>query len=183
MTALFDQTQGTSDGGAILLEASNRRYGNGFIEGLTACFHDRRQAGKVEHTMGEILKQRIYGLACGYEDANDAARLSKDPIYKMLLGRDPVKGLDLASQSTLSRFENAAGPRTLYRMGMSLAEAVMARHEKRLGGHARLVTIDLDPTDTDTFGGQQLSFFNTHYDNWCYLPMMGFVSFDDEADQ
>jgi hypothetical protein len=127
VTALFDQTQGTSDGGAILLEASNRRYGNGFIEGLTACFHDRRQAGKVEHTMGEILKQRIYGLACGYEDANDAARLSKDPIHKMLLGRDPVKGLDLASQSTLSRFENAAGPRTLYRMGMSLAEAVMAR--------------------------------------------------------
>jgi len=129
----------------------------------------------VEHTLREILKQRIYGLACGYEDANDAARLRKDPIHKMLLGRDPVKGLDLASQSTLSRFENAAGPRTLYRMGMSLAEAVMPRHEKRLGGHARLVTIDLAPTDTDTFGGQQLSFFNTHYDNWCYLPMMGFV--------
>ena len=183
VTAFFDQTQGTSDGGAILLEASNRRFGSGFIEGLTACLLDRRQAGKVEHTMGEILKQRIYGLACGYEDANDAARLSKDPIHKMLLGRDPAMGLDLASQSTLSRFENAAGPLGLYRMGMNLAEAVMTRHEKRLGGQARRVTIDLDPTDTDTFGAQQLSFFNTHYDNWCYLPMMGFVSFDDEADQ
>src|ERR1019366_6716706 len=100
-----------------------------------------------------------------------------------LLDRDPVTGLDLASQSTLSRFENAAGLRALYRMGMNLAEAVMERHKKRLGGHARLVTIDLDPTDTDTFGAQQLSFFNSHYDNWCYLPMMGFVSFDDEADQ
>jgi len=183
VTAFFDQTQGTSDGGAILLEASNRRFGNGFIEGLTACFEDRRQASKVEHTMGELLKQRIYGLACGYEDANDAARLSKDPIHKLLLGRDPAAGLDLASQSTLSRFENAAGPHALYRMGMNLAEAVIARHGKRLGGHARRVTIDLDPTDTDTFGAQQLSFFNTHYDNWCYLPMMGFVSFDDEADQ
>jgi len=183
VTAFFDQTQGTSDGGAILLEASNRRFGNGFIEGLTACFEDRRQASKVEHTMGELLKQRIYGLACGYEDANDAARLSKDPIHKLLLGRDPAAGLDLASQSTLSRFENAAGPHALYRMGMNLAEAVIARHGKRLGSHARRVTIDLDPTDTDTFGAQQLSFFNTHYDNWCYLPMMGFVSFDDEADQ
>ena len=183
VTAVFDQTQGSSDGGAILLEASDRRYGNGLIEGLTACFQDRRQAGKVEHTIDAILKQRVYGLACGYEDANDAARLSKDPIHKMLLDRDPVTGLDLASQSTLSRFENAAGPRTLYRMGMSLAEAVMERHKRRLGGHARLVTIDLDPTDTDTFGAQQLSFFNTHYDNWCYLPMMGFVSFDEEPDQ
>lgn len=183
VTAVFDQTQGPSDGGAILLEASNRRYGDGLIEGLTGCCQDRRQAGKVEHTMDEILKQRIYGLACGYEDANDAARLSKDPIHKMLLDRDPVTGLDLASQSTLSRFENAVGPRTLYRMGMGLAEAVMERHKKRLGGHARLVTIDLDPTDTDTFGAQQLSFFNTHYDNWCYLPMLGFVSFDDEPDQ
>ena len=103
VTAVFDQTQGSSDGGAILLEASNRRYGNGLIEGLTACFQDRRQAGKVERTIDEILKQRIYGLACGYEDANDAARLSKDPIHKMLLDSDPVAGLDLASQSTMSR--------------------------------------------------------------------------------
>ena len=142
VTALFDQTQGSSDGGAILLDASNRRYGDGLIEGLTGCFQDRRQAGKVEHTIDEILKQRIYGLACGYEDANDAARLSKDPIHKMLLDRDPVTGLDLASQSTLSRFENAAGPHALYRMGMSLAEAVIARHKRRLGGRARLVTTD-----------------------------------------
>jgi len=140
VTAVFDQTQGSSDGGAIFLEASNRRYGDGLIEGLTGCCQDRRQAGKVEHTMDEILKQRIYGLACGYEDANDAARLSKDPIHKMLLDRDPVTGPDLASQSTLSRFENAVGRRTLYRMGMGLAEAVTERHKKRLGGHARLVT-------------------------------------------
>jgi len=183
VTAVFDQTQGSSDGGAILLAAANRRYGNGLIEAMAECFLDRRQAGKVEHSIEEILKQRIYGVACGYEDANDAARLSKDPIHKMLLDRDPITGLDLASQSTLSRFENAADPRTLYNMGMSLAETVMERHKMRLGGRARLVTIDLDPTDTDTFGAQQLSFFNTHYDNWCYLPMLGFVSFEDEADQ
>jgi hypothetical protein len=85
------------------------------------------------------------------------ARLSKDPIHKMLLGRPPVTGLDLALQSTLSWFENAAGPRTLYRLGVNLAEAVMKRHKKRLGGRVRRVTIDLDPTDTDTdtFGAQQ----------------------------
>jgi hypothetical protein len=68
-------------------------------------------------------------------------------------------------------------------MGMELARSVVERHGKRLGGHARLVKIDLDPTDDATHGAQQLSFFNAHYDNWCYLPMMGFVSFDDEPDQ
>jgi hypothetical protein len=180
---LFDQAQGSSDAGAVLLAAANRRYGDGLLEGLALCFLDRRQPGKVEHSIEELLKQRVYGLACGYEDANDAARLKKDPIHKMLLHRDPVTGADLASQSTLSRFENAAGPRTLYDMGMTLAEAVIGRHGKRLGGQARLVTIDLDPTNTDTYGGQQMSFFNSHYDSWCYLPTLGFVSFDDEPDQ
>ena len=60
---------------------------------------------------------------------------------------------------------------------------VMVRHAQRLRGHARCVTIDLDPTDDPTHGAQQLSFFNTHYDSWCYLPVMGFVSFNDEAEQ
>ena len=68
-------------------------------------------------------------------------------------------------------------------MGESLAESVIERHAKRLRGRARRVTIDLDPTDDPTHGAQQLSFFNSHYDNACYLPMMGFVSFNDEADQ
>jgi hypothetical protein len=89
----------------------------------------------------------------------------------------------MASQPTLSRFENAVGPRQLYNMGASLAESVIERHAQRLHHHARLVTIDLDPTDDPTHGAQQLSFFNSHYDNACYLPMMGFVTFDHEADQ
>jgi hypothetical protein len=177
----FDQRQGSSDGGAVLLAAANRCYG--LVESLAVCLRDQRQAGKVEHRVVELMRQRIHGLACGYPDANDAARLGADPMHKLLLGRDPVSGRDLASQPTLSRFENSVNPRTLYRMGMELARSVVLRHSKRLGGHARLVTIDLDPTDDATHGAQQLSFFNAHYDNWCYLPMMGFVSFDDEADQ
>jgi len=177
----FDQRQGSSDGGAVLLQAANRRYG--LIESMADCLRDQRQSGKVEHCLVELMRQRIHGLACGYPDTNDAARLASDPMHKMLVGRDPVAGRDLASQPTLSRFENAAGPQALYRMGMELARCVIERHGKRLGGHARRVTIDLDPTDDATHGAQQLSFFNAHYDNWCYLPMMGFVSFDDEPDQ
>ena len=177
----FDQRQGSSDGGAVLLKAAERRYG--LIAGLAGCLEDKRQAGKVDHSLNELLAQRVFSIACGYADANDSARLAADPVHKMLLGRDPVTGLDLASQPTLSRFENAAGARDLYRMGETLATSVIERHAKRLGNRARLVTIDLDPTDDPTHGAQQMSFFNGHYDNWCYLPVMGFVSFNDEAEQ
>lgn len=177
----FDQRQGSSDGGAVLLKAAERRYD--LVSRLSGCLVDKRQAGKVGHQLTELTAQRIYSIACGYADANDAARLRADPIHKMLLGRDPIAGLDLASQPSLSRFENAAGPRQLYRMGEQLAASVIERHARRRNGHARRVTIDLDPTDDPTHGAQQLSFFNSHYDNACYLPMMGFVSFDGEADQ
>jgi hypothetical protein len=181
----FDQAHGSSDGGAILLSAANLRYNQmtGLIEAMAACLPDSRQPGKIEHQLQELMRQRIYGLACGYEDANDAARIGSDPIHKLLAGRDPIKGLDLASQPTLSRFENSVTRSSLYAMGMTLAESVITRHSRRLNGSARLVTIDMDPTDDRTHGGQQLSFFNGHYDSWCYLPMMGFVSFDDEPDQ
>jgi hypothetical protein len=89
----------------------------------------------------------------------------------------------LASQPTLSRFENAVGVKELYRVGEFLAESVIERHAKRLRDRTYRVTIDLDPTDDPTHGAQQLSFFNGHYDTWCYLPVMGFVSFNDEAEQ
>jgi hypothetical protein len=153
------------------------------IDGLAGCLRDERQAGKVDHSLRELLAQRVFSIACGYPDANDSARLSADPIHKMLLDRDPVAGRDLASQPTLSRFENAVGPKELYRMSETLAASVIQRHAERLRGRADRVTIDLDPTDDPTHGAQQLSFFNGHYDSWCYLPVMGFVTFNDEAEQ
>ncbi len=133
--------------------------------------------------MRELLAQRVFAIACGYPDANDAARLAADPIHKLLLDRDPIAGTDLASQPTLSRFENAVGRKELYRLSEVLAASVLRRHAQRLRGRVRRVTLDLDPTDDPTHGAQQLSFFNGHYDTWCYLPVMGFVSFNDEAEQ
>ena len=177
----FDQQQGSSDGGAVLLKAAERRYG--LVARMAGALPDERQAGKVDHSREDLFAQRVFSIACGYPDANDSARLGSDPVYKMLLGRNPVTGLDMASQPTLSRFENAAGPRDLYRMAEALASSVIERHAKRLHNRARLVTIDLDPTDDPTHGAQQLSFFNSHYDTWCYLPVMGFITFNDEAEQ
>jgi hypothetical protein len=181
VVARFDQQQGSSDGGAILLKAADRQYG--LIACLAFCLQDERQPGKVDHSLEELLAQRVFSIACGYPDANDAARLAADPIHKLLLDRDPIAGNDLASQPTLSRFENAIDTKELYRLSEALAACVIQRHTERLRGRIRRVTLDLDPTDDPTHGAQQLSFFNGHYDTWCYLPVMGFISFNDEAEQ
>jgi hypothetical protein len=177
----FDEAQGSSDGGAVLLKAADRRLG--LTERLASCLDEWRDSGRVRHSIWEMLAQRTFGIACGHADCNDAARIGEDPIHKLLLDRDPLGGDALASQPTLSRFENAVTPRELYRMGVALGEAVIERHRRRLRGRARKITIDLDPTDDPTHGAQQLSLFNGHYDCWCYLPVMGFLTFNDEADQ
>jgi len=181
VVAKFDQRQGSSDGGAILLKAAERRLG--LTSALAACLRDDRQAGKVEHELSELMTQRVMAIALGYEDANDTARLASDPVHKLLVGRDPVNGEDLASQPTLSRFENTPDRKDLLRMSEALADCVIERHRKRLHGRARRITIDLDPTDDPTHGAQQLSFFNGHYDSYCYLPMICFLTFNEEAEQ
>jgi hypothetical protein len=89
----------------------------------------------------------------------------------------------LASQPTLSRFENSVDRKELFRMAEALADTVIERHRKRLRGRARLITLDLDPTDDPTHGAQQLTFFNWHYDTYCYLPMVGFLTFNHEVEQ
>jgi hypothetical protein len=179
--ATFDQPDASSDGGAVLLKAADARYG--LIGGLAQCLVDDRQSSKVRHTLSDLLAQRIFGLACGHPDANDADRLADDPIHKLLLGRDPVVGDPLASQPTISRFENQVGVQELYAMGCELATSVVERHRERLHGRARQITIDLDPTDDPTHGAQQLTFFNGHYDSWCYLPLLAFLTFNGEREQ
>jgi Transposase DDE domain group 1 len=181
VVAQFDQPHASTDGGALLLKACDARLG--LIDRLSACLDDDRQPGKVAHRLDDLIRQRVFGIACGYADCNDAARLVADPMQKLLLERDPVSGQALASQATLSRFENAAGPKALYRMGVALADAVIERQRRRLRGKAKRITIELDPTDDPTHGNQQLTLFNGHYDTWCYLPVAGFVQFDAELEQ
>jgi hypothetical protein len=177
----FDQARGSSDGGAVLLGAADRRLG--LSETLAGCIQEGRDSQRVVHELSDLVRQRVYAIACGYPDGNDAARLSADPIHKLLVGRDPVGVSDLASQPTLSRFENGADRADLYRMAEALAERVIERHRLRRHGRARVVTIDLDQTSDPAHGEQQLVLFNGYYGEWCYLPLLGFVSFDDEADQ
>jgi hypothetical protein len=181
VVARFDVPHASSDGGAILLKGIDTQLG--LTRGLAAGLEDPRQPGKIQHQTLELLRQRVFGIACGYADCNDAARLADDAIHKLLVDRDPIAGAALASQPTLSRFENAVGWRELLRMGHVLADTVIAHHRRRLKGRARRITIDLDPTDDPTHGQQEFAFFNGHYDTWCYLPAVATVTFDAEAEQ
>jgi len=181
VVARFDTPRSSSDGGAVLLKAVDGRLG--LSARLAACLDDPREPGTVVHETIDLIRQRVFGLCCGYADCNDAARLAHDPIHKLVLGRDPVDGPGLASQPTLSRFENAVGGRELLAMGHVLADTVIAIHRQRLQGHARRITIDLDPTDDPTHGQQEFTFFNGHYDTWCYLPLVATVTFNDEPAQ
>lgn len=179
--AQFDRPHSSSDGGAILLKAADRRLG--LTERLMGALPEHRQAGKVRHELGDLLSQRVFSIASGYPDCNDIPRMSEDPILKLLVFGETETGRTFGSQATLSRFENGLRRSDLYRLGEALADAVIERHRDRLRGRAKRITIDLDPTDTPTYGEQQLTFFNGHYDSWCYLPQIGFLTFDEEPEQ
>ncbi|MGH7552946.1 MAG: IS1380 family transposase [Longimicrobiales bacterium] len=181
VVARFDQPEASTDGGLVLIKALDTQLG--VTTRVAACLDDTREPGKVQHEMLELVQQRIFGLCAGYADCNAAARLVHDPIHKLVLGRDPLTGLGLASQPTLSRFENEVSMRELRAMTHALADTVIAQQRRRRHGRATRITIDLDPTDDPTHGQQEFAFFNGHYDTWCYLPIVATVTFNDEPAQ
>ncbi len=162
----FDGGDISSDGGVMLLAQADARLR--LTEQLAACLHDDRQQTKVRHARRELVAQRVYQIAAGYEDCNDANDLRSDPVFKTAVGRLPQTGRDLASQPTLSRFENAVTRRELWAMAEVLVEQFCARHAAR----PRYVVLDFDATDDETHGQQQFAEFHGHYDGYCYLPLI-----------
>src|SRR5256712_9492732 len=132
IVASFGQPLASPDGGALLLKLVDDQLG--LTTQVARALRDRRQPGKIAHPLRDLVRQRVFGLACGYADCNDAARLADDPIHKLLLDRDPLAGPALGSQPTLSRFEHAVGRPDLYRLGLAVAEAGLAVHRERLRG-------------------------------------------------
>ena len=173
----FSREELSSNGGTVLLAARDRKLG--LIEHLAGALVDKRQPGKVDHELIDQMRQRVFGIAVGCPDGNDAARLREDPLMKLACDRDPMKGKALASQPTLSRFENAVDYKHLLAMSYRLAEAVIGEQAKRRRGKnkPRRIIIDLDPTCDPTYGAQQLTMFNGYYDTYCYLPLVVTVSF------
>ena len=181
VVAAFDQEHSSADGGALLLKAVDEQLG--LSASLAECLRDGRQAGKIRHDLSELVRQRLFAIALGYPDGNDANELADDPIHKLLVGRSPVHGDRLASASTVSRFENAPRTVELYRLVETIADAVLARHRRRLGRRAKVVTLDFDPTVDPTHGQQAFSFYHGHYRTHCFLPLVGTIQFNRESKQ
>lgn len=177
----FDQRDSSCDGGAILLKAMDKQLS--ITERLAAWMRDGRQAGKVMHSRGDLLGQRIYQMAFGCRDCNDADALANDPVRKLLLDRDPIDGQSLGSQPTLCRFENVPSSKELFCMTEERAGVVIQRQALRVGEKVRVITIDRDLTDDPTHGPQEFSFFNGRYDSFCFLPMVGALYFNDEPEK
>jgi hypothetical protein len=156
-----------------LVSAADRKVG--LISALALAIDDNRDQTKVDHSIDLLMKERVYAIALGYEDANDLDRLRHDPCLKTACGRLPESGLALASQPTISRLENGLSQRDLIRMGRAIAEKVIAQ----LPLHAKQVILDVDATDDPCHGQQQLECFNGFYDNHCYLPLLFFITGDD----
>jgi len=173
----FDGGKISSDGGAMLLAAVDQRYG--VTEAFAARLRDRRDPAKVRQPLLDMVRQRVYAIACGYEDCNDADTLGGDPIFKTALGRAPETDPDLASQPTLSRFENGIGPTNLYRASEMFIDLFVASHSNP----PDRIILDFDATDDPTHGQQQLSLFHAHYETHCYLPLLVFAAADDGPHQ
>jgi hypothetical protein len=165
VVAAFDGGRITSDGGVLLLAAAERRLG--IADKLADLISDPRDPNLIKHSVADILRTRILAIACGYEDGNDLDRLRFDPGFKLACGRLPDSGADLCSQPTVSRWENAPDRREVAAMSYALIDIYCTSHVRP----PRAVTLDIDDTVDVVHGAQQLSLFNSHYGERCFLPM------------
>ena len=173
----FDGGDISSDGGVMLLGEAERR--TGIIAALAAAIGDERDPVRVRHSIEVMLRQRIFAIACGYEDCNDFDELRSDPALKLAVGRLPEGDFDLASQPTLSRFENSVSSGELLAMSAVLLDQFVARQQQA----PRWVVLDFDATDDETHGQQQLSGFHGFYDEHCYLPLIVTARADGGPDE
>lgn len=164
--AVFDGGAMTSDGGVLLLREVERRYG--ILRRLAECIKDWREQGKVVHSLEDLLRERVFMIACGWEDCNDAATLRTDPCFKTACERGP-EGEDLASQPSLSRLENRITSEDIQRLLCCLVDFWI---EQRLNPSSGWIILDVDATDIETHGEQEFAFFHAYYDEHCYLPLL-----------
>ena len=178
----FDQPDSSCDGGALLLKACDERLG--LTSALAGGLSDSRQQSKVDHSFDDLLRQRVFASPVDTKTVTTRRRLSQDPVHKMLTDRDPIEGAALASQSTLSRFENAPGRNSLMRMGLTLADTVIARHRRRLRGRVKRITVELDPTGRSDPRRPAADVFSTVTTTpGAICRWRGFIQFDDEPEQ
>ena len=175
VTAKFDAGMLSADGGGLLLRQTEKRIG--LLKRLAGCFTDCRRADRVEHRLGEMLAQRTYGLALGYEDLNDHEQLRHDPLLAVMAGKKEV-GQALAGKSTLNRMElSPAGDGLKERYSKvddsaaAIDQLLVTLVEESQARAPRRIVLDLDATDTPLHGKQENRFFHGYNNHYCYLPL------------
>lgn len=161
----FDSPDISSNGGLLLL--GNMK--GSFAERIAGCIPDYRNELFIVHTYRDMVCQRIGQILCGYEDANDCNLLRSDSALKMSVGRLP-SGADLCSQPTMTRLENHVSKRTLYNIGLLFLKEFVRSYSKA----PKRIILDVDDSNANTYGCQQLSLFNDYYGENCYMPMLIF---------
>src|SRR3989441_8549004 len=161
----FDGGRLSSDAGLVLLKDPDEQLGPPTT--LATVLSDPRDPRRVHFTHHDLLKQRVLPIATGYEDANDANTLRHDPIFKLLLDRLPETGAPLASQPTISRFENRVSRTELYRMALVLVDQFLASYVSP----PQLIVLDFDDTEDPVHGEQEQARYDGYYGGYCFLPL------------
>jgi len=175
LEATFDGGRLTSDGGLPWLAEAEEAIG--ICRALAACVPEWRRA-HIDHSIEALTRQRVFGIACGYEDQNDADTLRADPLLKLVCGRRPESDADLASQPTLSRFENAVGRHACQALAHALLGVYLRARER--DGRPTHIVLDIDSTDDPTHGAQEGTAYHGYYRQHMYHPLL---VFDGETDQ
>lgn len=165
VSAAFDGGRISSDGGVTLLAQAERRLD--IADQLAAVIADCRDPAQITHSIADMLRARMFAIACGYEDANDLDALRIDPAFKLACGRLPDSGDDLCSQPTMSRLENMPTRGEVRAMLGAMVDLYCASY----GAPPKAVTLDIDDTVDEVHGKQQLSLFNAHDDAYCFKPI------------
>jgi hypothetical protein len=164
--ASFSGERISSDGGALLLrEVENK---TGILCDFAASITDNRKQSLVKHSHFEIICQRVFQIACGYEDSNDCDEMKSDSVMKICADRMPESGADLGSQATMCRFENSVNRGDLYRISEMFARQFVASYGDKV---PKVIILDCDDTNTNCHGNQQYSLFNTYYKEHCLMPL------------
>src|SRR5713101_3447973 len=165
VTLDFDGGRLSSDAGLVLLKDPDEQLG--LTHNLATVLSDPRDPRRVHFTHHDLLKQRVFQIAAGYEDANDANTLRHDPIFKLLLDRLPETGAPLASQPTISRFENRVSRTELYRMALVLVDQFLASYVRP----PQLIVLDFDDTEDPVHGEQEQARYDGYYGGYCFMPL------------
>ena len=173
VVARFDGGTITTDGGGLLLRETDRRLN--LLPRLAECFLDARSPLLVEHTVEQLVSQRVYGLALGYEDLNNHEQLRQDPLLRLLAGKSDVEDSPLAGKSTLNRLELSDGTPNRYKKitfwKTGIDELLVKVFVESYASAPEEIVLDVDATDFPLHGEQEGRFFHGYYDSYCYLPL------------